>query len=91
MLSLAKEPQRMPIYEFRCLACNDCFEILVMKQQEQSELRCPKCSSEEFERVISRTCYAMGAAQDAAAGPQARTRSCSAGSCTTWELPGHSR
>jgi putative FmdB family regulatory protein len=81
----------MPIFEFRCLACNECFEILVMKREESDELRCPKCSSEEFERVLSKTCYTMGSAPGAESGPRAQTRSCSAGSCTTWEIPGHSR
>jgi putative FmdB family regulatory protein len=44
----------MPIYEFRCLKCNDCFEFLLRNQEEQIELRCPKCKSEEFERVHGR-------------------------------------
>jgi putative FmdB family regulatory protein len=44
----------MPIYEFRCLKCNDCFEFLLRNQEEQIELRCPKCKSEEFERVPRR-------------------------------------
>ena len=38
----------MPIYEFRCLKCNDCFEFLSMNQDDQVELRCPKCKSEDF-------------------------------------------
>ena len=35
----------MPLYEFRCLKCNDCFEILVMKKEEEVELKCPHCNS----------------------------------------------
>ena len=33
----------MPIYEFRCLSCNECFEILVMKKDEEVAANCPKC------------------------------------------------
>ena len=50
----------MPIYEFRCLKCNDCFEFLLRNQEEQIELRCPKCKSEELERVISVSCHSVG-------------------------------
>ena len=50
----------MPIYEFRCLKCNDCFEFLLRNQEEQIELRCPKCKSEEFERVMSASCHSVG-------------------------------
>jgi putative FmdB family regulatory protein len=82
----------MPIYEFRCLKCNECFEILVMKKEEAVESRCPKCGSEEFERVLSKTCYSMasGGGQPSG-GVSAQSRTCSSGSCTTWEIPGHSR
>lgn len=81
----------MPIYEFRCLKCNECFEILVMKKEESVESRCPKCGSEEFERVLSQTCYAMGSGGGKPLGVSAQSRTCSSGSCTTWEIPGHSR
>jgi putative FmdB family regulatory protein len=82
----------MPIYEFRCLACNECFEILVLGRKDEVEMRCPKCRSEDFERVMSRTGYAMGpGATKDSPGPRTQTRSCSQGSCTTWEIPGHSR
>ncbi len=81
----------MPIYEFRCLACNDCFEILVMNSAESAELRCPKCASEDFERVLSKTCYSMGSGSGKDAGATSQSRTCSGGSCTTWEIPGHTR
>ncbi|MBA3029837.1 MAG: zinc ribbon domain-containing protein, partial [Desulfobacteraceae bacterium] len=31
----------MPIYEFKCLKCNDCFEILIMGRDETVETKCP--------------------------------------------------
>jgi putative FmdB family regulatory protein len=54
----------MPIFEFKCLSCNECFEILVMTQDEQVESRCPKCGSENFERLLSKTCYTMGSVRE---------------------------
>ncbi len=82
----------MPIYEFKCLKCEEYFELLMMNQNEELDLKCPKCKSEEFERVVSTTNYAMG---DSGSGKNqsvsSNTRTCSAGSCTTYEVPGHTR
>jgi putative FmdB family regulatory protein len=79
----------MPLYEFRCLQCNDCFEILVMKPSEEVELKCPHCNSDEFERVLSATCYSTGSGSEKGEGVRAQTRNCPSGSCTTYEIPGH--
>lgn len=80
----------MPIYEFRCLTCNEYFELLIMNQDEQVEMKCAKCGGEEIERVLSTTSYAMGDG-GSPANPSVQTRNCSSGSCTTIDLPGHSR
>jgi putative FmdB family regulatory protein len=83
----------MPIFEFRCLKCNECFELLVMSGDDQKEvaLECPKCNSAEFEKIMSCTNYAMG---DGPGGGRpaasSETRTCSSGSCTTYNLPGPS-
>ena len=81
----------MPLYEFRCLKCNECFEFLVMNQNDQVELRCPKCKSEDFERVLSASCHAMGSESSRAEGPSSKTRSCPGGTCTTYDIPGPGR
>lgn len=81
----------MPIYEFKCLKCQEYFELLVMKQEEELELKCPKCKSEEFERVISTTNYAIGSGSGAGQKASVKTRECSSGSCTTYDIPGLSR
>lgn len=81
----------MPIYEFRCLNCNECFEFLLMNQEEQVELRCPQCKSEEFERILSASCHAIGDGSGKSAGATSTSRTCSSGSCTTYDLPGPSR
>lgn len=81
----------MPLYEFRCLKCNECFEILVMKQAEEVALKCPHCNSGEFERVLSASGYSMGSGSGNSDGIRAQTRNCPSGSCTTYEIPGHER
>jgi len=78
----------MPLYEFKCMKCNEFFELLIMKKGEEVEMKCPKCNSSEFERVLSTTSYAMGADSQGGQGASAQTRTCSTGSCTTYTIPG---
>lgn len=77
----------MPIYEFKCLACNHVFELLVMNSDEV-EMTCPQCQSENFERIISNTHYSMTGGSPGT-GASSQTRTCSSGSCTTYDIPGH--
>ena len=81
----------MPIYEFKCLKCQEYFELLVMSQDEELELRCPKCGSEDFERIISTTSHVMGSGSGSSQKANVKTRTCSTGTCTTYDIPGPSR
>lgn len=81
----------MPIFEFKCLKCNEVFELLVLSKQEDVELKCPRCDSPDFERVMSTTNYAMGNPGGSRPTVGSQTRTCSSGNCTTWDIPGHSR
>ncbi|MBW1893376.1 MAG: zinc ribbon domain-containing protein [Deltaproteobacteria bacterium] len=79
----------MPIYEFKCLKCDDFFELLVINDDDKTKMACPKCSSEDFERVISATNFTMtGNAPGGNKGAASQTRTCSGGSCTTYDIPG---
>lgn len=78
----------MPIYEFKCLKCNDCFEILFTSTQEEVELKCSKCSSLEVERVLSSHSAVSSTKSSAGGVASSQTRSCSSGSCTTYDIPG---
>jgi putative FmdB family regulatory protein len=82
----------MPIYEFKCLNCNECMEILVMGADSgKVEMRCKQCGSEDLERILSSTNYAMAAGSGNPSQACTQSRTCSSGSCTTWNLPGHSK
>lgn len=82
----------MPIFEFKCLKCEEYMEILVMGSDDKGvEMVCSECGSPELERILSSTQYKMASGAGTGAKASAKTRTCSGGSCTTWDLPGHSR
>ena len=81
----------MPIYEFKCLKCSEFIELLIMNKGDEIELRCPKCSGEELERVLSSTNYSMGNGSGTSQKTKVQTRTCGSGTCTTYEIPGPTR
>jgi putative FmdB family regulatory protein len=80
----------MPIYEFKCLKCGELMEALFKTSNEEVEMKCPACGSQGLERVMSATNFSFsgGSGSPKAAS---QTRTCGSGSCTTYEIPGHSR
>jgi putative FmdB family regulatory protein len=78
----------MPIYEFKCLKCNNFFELLFMGEDDKKEMKCPECQSEEFERVMSASGFAIGGDSGSKQKTTTQTRTCSSGSCTTYTIPG---
>ncbi len=81
---------KMPIYEFKCLECNNIFEILFGSSNEKVEIKCPECGSREAERVLSTVSVAVkGSASENT--PTITQKSCSGGTCATLTLPGHTR
>jgi putative FmdB family regulatory protein len=82
----------MPIYEFRCQNCGNLLEIICRSGEEEVCLQCPECGGEELERVLSRVTHTMSdGSQSQTSGPQLSSRECSAGSCSTITLPGHTK
>jgi putative FmdB family regulatory protein len=81
----------MPIYEFKCLNCQGCFELLIMNKNETIEMKCPQCSSEELERILSCTHYSLNDGVHSDQGLRTQTRTCSSGSCSTYDIPGPTR
>ena len=81
----------MPIYEFRCLKCNEVFEILMVTSGDEVEMKCPHCGAHDFERVMSTTSYTVGFGKGESRSPRVESRECASGTCTTWNLPGYSK
>ena len=83
----------MPIYEFKCSECETFFEILVMKSDEEHEIKCTQCGSSAVERVCERHQLRHGTlwVRRSDQGGSKQERTCSSGSCTTYTVPGESR
>lgn len=78
----------MPIFEFKCMQCEEFIEKLVMSDDDMVELRCPKCESGDLERVLSTTNFAIPPGGAGSPAASTETRTCSSGSCTTYNIPG---
>lgn len=85
----------MPIYEFRCTDCGHIQEIIVTGSDAEVTMVCEECRGEDLERVLSQVNYSMGSSGSSKGRGNSAcstTRNCGPGkSCTTVELPGHSR
>jgi putative FmdB family regulatory protein len=78
----------MPIYEFRCLGCGHVFELLKLKKEsEEATMRCPKCGSEEVERILSKVSAVISSGKKSTL----TTKNCGSGSCSSFEIPGPKR
>ena len=43
----------MPIYEYRCEACGEGFEVFVRSTSGKADPACPKCGSRKVKKAIS--------------------------------------
>lgn len=79
----------MPIFEFKCTKCEEFFEVIVMGSDKDDTVKCPKCESNEFERVVSTTNFKMGGSGSSgqSQGVSTQERNCSGGSCKTYTIP----
>ncbi len=44
----------MPIYEYQCKSCSKISSVLILKAQEEEEVRCTYCQGDRLIRVMSR-------------------------------------
>jgi putative FmdB family regulatory protein len=50
----------MPFYDLSCSNCGNVFNIrATMKERENKEIKCPKCSSNELETVFKSVQYVI--------------------------------
>lgn len=68
----------MPMFEFHCPACDEVFEELVRKADE--EVRCPRCDTLRVERLLSRVAFSVGGKFTASTGASS-CGGCTASSC----------
>ena len=65
----------MPIYEYQCHGCEMQFQTLVIKKEDEANLRCPGCGNGNLKRLISRVSYHVSECQRLEAfDPSARHR-----------------
>ena len=62
----------MPIYEHRCLDCDNTFQLLQRIGASSDGVSCPKCSGDHVERLLS--CFAS-----ASSGTAVSQAACSSG------------
>jgi putative FmdB family regulatory protein len=43
----------MPLFEYECKSCGQVFDKLLPSRLADSQVRCPRCQSEETERQLS--------------------------------------
>ncbi|MBN1849174.1 MAG: zinc ribbon domain-containing protein [Deltaproteobacteria bacterium] len=78
----------MPIFEFRCMKCGHVFERLFLSSDEKIDMACPKCQSDTFERVVSRSSHTLGYGPGENK-PKITTKSCGpSNQCMTIDIPG---
>ena len=76
----------MPIYEYECCNCCECFEKLVFRSDEA--VSCPKCESSNVHKMMSVCGFKSGGDKGAASSRVGSTAAsgcsgCAGGSCST--------
>jgi len=56
----------MPLYEYRCPACHERFEVLQRVGESADAVRCPECGAEHVERQLSTFAAAVSGGGSAA-------------------------
>ncbi len=75
----------MPIYEFKCLKCEEDFETLVFRSDDN--VTCPHCDSNKLERLMSacghKTGGGSGESYAPPSGASSGCASCGGGDCSS--------
>ena len=75
----------MPIYEYRCLKCEEDFEAIVFRSKDK--VTCPHCNGTKLERLMSSFGFRSGGGDGgesyAPSSGSSGCASCSSGNCST--------
>lgn len=75
----------MPLYEYKCLDCEACFDALRAMSEADALIACPKCNGENTRRTIS--LFSAIGGEGVIAGAGASCSSCApSASCATCSL-----
>lgn len=44
----------MPVFEYRCLDCNNKYEILHLTKEKEEDIICSKCGSKNYKKLLSK-------------------------------------
>lgn len=69
----------MPLYEYQCSGCGATFEQLRRMQEADQGVACPKCESDQVERLLSTFASHIGSGSQAAAPCGAPASACGSG------------
>ena len=69
----------MPIYEYECKKCGDCFEELIMNSSEK--IACPECGSKRTSRLMSKFAI-KSSGKFVSTSDKSDCSGCSSGNCS---------
>lgn len=58
----------MPIYEYQCELCDQIFEYMIFKSDDEKDIECPKCKEKKIKRVLSPTGFLGSSCASAPSG-----------------------
>jgi putative FmdB family regulatory protein len=70
----------MPIYDYRCPACDESFERLIDAGEDRDAIACPKCQNPRSQRLLSRFAGHSGGAKNGGMATQS-AHTCGSPSC----------
>lgn len=70
----------MPIFEFKCMECEEEFEKLMLSSTEQ--VKCPYCDSSNLRRLMS-ACGFKSSGEFTPSSGSSGCASCAGGNCST--------
>lgn len=69
----------MPLYEYRCRACSERFEVLQRVGEGSEKVLCPECGGREVDKQLST--FAAGASASTSSSSYSAPAGCGGGGC----------
>jgi putative FmdB family regulatory protein len=69
----------MPVFEYKCNACEHTYEILHLSKENTEDIICPHCNSHDYKKLISVFSSASDAQSDSARMQMPSGPSCGCG------------